>query len=268
MTLKQPKLRIGYSPCPNDTYQFYALTHHQQEQSEFSLQVEHHGIHTLNQLALAGDLEIVKVSAAHYLNLESTYAPLPVGSAFGKAFGPLVLVRNTAPAQMETWKVGIPGKHTTAALLTRLWNPNLQHFYEYPFHQILSRLQDGTLDAGVIIHESRFHFEHYDVTCIQDLGQWWDQTYQLPLPLGILCTKHSIPSMVEEKIISAIQQSIAFAEQHTDQVMRYILSHSQESNPEMVRQHIHLYVNEFSKDWGTLGKKAFETFLQAVRSLS
>ncbi len=167
------KLCFGYSPCPNDTFIFYALAHQRIDTSPFDLEIQHHDIATLNQLAFEEKLDLTKVSFYTYGHIRKSYALLPVGAALGKGYGPLVLSQSSASQNPSNWKIGLPGRYTTAHLLAQLWNPQMKDPVFLPFHQIITELVEGRLDAGVVIHESRFTYEKYGLSLHTDLGHWW-----------------------------------------------------------------------------------------------
>jgi len=161
---------------------------------------------------------------------------------------------------MVDWKIAIPGTYTTAALLLRLYQPACRQLVVMRFDRIMEALAEETVDAGVIIHESRFTYRQFGLHCIQDLGEWWEQATGLPIPLGCIAAKKTLPIDVRHEIDTAIQASILWAEAHPDEGWDYIRAHAQEMDPQVMQSHIDLYVNQYSKGLGEEG-------LHAVREL-
>ena len=255
-------LTLGFSPCPNDTYIFNALVHGKVPLSRFSLaDVQLEDVETLNEWALQGRLDITKLSFHAFGHVRDRYALLQAGSALGRGCGPLLITGNSdKPVSMTDWKIAIPGTYTTAALLLRLYQPACRHLVVMRFDRIMEALAEGTVDAGVIIHESRFTYREFRLHCIQDLGEWWERTTGLPIPLGCIVASRTLPLTLREEIDAAIKASIGWAEMHPGEGWDYIRAHAQEMEPQVMQSHIDLYVNHYSKGLGEEG-------LHAVREL-
>jgi len=255
-------LTLGFSPCPNDTYIFNALVHGKVALSQCSLaHVQLEDVETLNEWALQGRLDITKLSFHAFGHVQDHYALLQAGAALGRGCGPLLVTGNgNKPADMAEWKIAIPGTYTTAALLLRLYQPACRQLVVMRFDRILEALAKGTVDGGVIIHESRFTYRQWGLHCLQDLGEWWEQTTGLPIPLGCIAAKKTLAPGLREEIDQAIIASIRWAEVHPAEGWDYIRTHAQEMAPQVMRSHIELYVNEYSKGLGDEG-------LHAVREL-
>ncbi len=261
-------LSLGYSPCPNDTFIFYALVHGKTATSS--------GLHfseplladveQLNQWALAGRLDVTKMSFHAYGHVQDQYCVLAAGSALGRGCGPLLVARSeTGITRFSKKRIAIPGKLTTAALLLQLFLPDCRELVPMRFDTIIDAVADGEVDGGVIIHESRFTYQDKGLVCLQDLGSWWESSFGLPLPLGCIAARRSLGKEKIMAIDRAIRASIDYAFLHPEQCLPYIRSHSQEMEPEVVRSHIGLYVNDFSRDLGGEGFAAIETFLEMGR---
>ena len=257
---------LAYSPCPNDTYIFYALAHQKIDTSPFHFHIEHCDIATLNQKARNGEIEVIKTSCVTYAFIEKNYKILPVGAALGKGYGPLVLTHEETSSQPHTWNnIALPGPYTTAHLLFKLWYPEHPEPQFLPFHQIIEQLALGRLDAGVVIHESRFTFQEHHLIQHIDLGKWWWEELSLPLPLGIICVRNTMSSQYQERITELIQESLDYAKSHTEEIMEYIRHHAQEKEEAAIKGHIDLYVNEFTRDLGDEGWLAVNKLLTEVR---
>jgi 1,4-dihydroxy-6-naphthoate synthase len=253
---------LGFSPCPNDTYIFNALVHGNIPLSGVSLASVHlEDVETLNEWALHGRLDISKLSFHAFGHVATRYTLLQAGAALGRGCGPLLITGNgDKPRNMADWKIAIPGTYTTAALLLRLFQPTCRHLMVMRFDRIMQAVIAGTVDAGVIIHESRFTYQDLGLRCIQDLGEWWEHATGLPIPLGCIAIKKTLPDVVREEVDAAIAASIHWADEHPDEGWGYIRAHAQEMDPQVMRSHIDLYVNQYSKGLGQEG-------LHAVREL-
>lgn len=265
---KMETLKFGYSPCPNDTFLFYALAHAQIDTQPFAFDIRHHDITTLNKLALAHTYELSKVSLFLYGQIREKYALLPSGAALGKGYGPLILTSPHASSDPTQWKIGFPGQQTTAYLLGRLWQPSIKETVFLPFSDIIQHLRDGKLDAGIVIHESRFTFEKYGLNLFLDLGAWWQETTNLPLPLGVICASRTLTVSQRGHLADIVRQSLHHAQAAPDAPLAYIKAHAQESaDDNALKRHIGLYVNEYTEDLGDQGIEAIQYLLKKAEIL-
>lgn len=250
-------LSLGFSPCPNDTFVFHALVHGLVDGPSFAPPV-YADIDVLNQRALAGDLDVVKVSYGVLPRLTG-YTLLSSGGALGRGCGPLVLTAYpTEVADLEGGTVAIPGADTTAYLLLRLWDPGFADVVVMPFDRIMPAVQRGEVDAGLVIHEARFTFPDYGLHQVADLGDWWEDETGLPIPLGAIVARDTLDVAAIE---AAIRRSVEYAWAHPEASREYVLAHSQELAPEVVDAHIALYVNELTRDLGDEGRRAVDALL-------
>ena len=241
-------LSLGFSPCPNDTFVFHALVHGLVEGP--AVEVTYADIDVLNARALAGDLDVVKVSYAVLPRLTG-YTLLSSGGALGRGCGPLVVTRGRSDVRGAT--VAVPGDHTTAYLLLRLWDPGFGDVVVMPFDRIMPAVAAGEVDAGLVIHESRFTYPSYGLTAVADLGDWWEGETGLPIPLGAIVARDSLDT---RSIEDAVRASVEYAWAHPEANREYVLAHSQELAPDVVDAHIALYVNDFTRDLGREGRRA------------
>ena len=257
---------LGYSPCPNDTFIFYGLVHGKIAGGPVVREVLE-DIETLNCLALAGRLDLTKISFHALAHLRSHYCLLHAGGALGRGCGPLVVARHPlAPADLVGKKIALPGKLTTAALLLRLFGPELEDLEIMPFHRIMPAIQQGAVDAGVIIHESRFTYADYGLHRVIDLGEWWEETTGHPIPLGGIMARRELGRGRIEQIDQALRASVEYAREHPDEVLGYVRAHAQEMDEEVMRAHIDLYVNEYTLDYGPEGEAAIADLLQRAEA--
>jgi len=257
-------LSLGFSPCPNDTYIFNALVHGQVQPQLARLQPPVlEDVETLNEWALNGHLDVTKLSFHALGHVLEHYALLTAGAALGRGCGPLLITGPVAiDKPLSKWKIAIPGRLTTAALLLRLFQPDCTNLVVLRFDQIMEAIARGEVDGGVIIHESRFTYQGLGLRCVQDLGEWWESTTGLPIPLGCIVARRSIPETVRADLSDAICTSIRWADAHPQECLPYIREHSQEMESDVVNSHIGLYVNEYSKDLGKDGLHAVDELLR------
>jgi len=255
-------LTLGYSPCPNDTFLFYALAQGLIELPGLQLPPLLADVETLNNLARAGRLEISKVSCHALGQLRRDYALLRSGAALGCGCGPLLVARpDLSTAALADATIAIPGGLTTAGLLLRLWQPQCGQLLIMPFDRIMTAVGNGQVDAGMLIHEGRFTCEQQGLVKLIDFGCWWQELTGLPLPLGAIVARRELGSERIALIEKAIAASAAFASNHPQQPLPYIRQHAQEKTDEAIQRHIALYVNDFSFDLGDEGLAAIDELL-------
>jgi len=254
-------LTIGYSPCPNDTFIFYALTHGKVSVPGIEFREQLEDVETLNRMALDGGLDITKISYHALGHLRENYALLRSGGALGRGCGPLLVARaGTTLGDLKKGSVAIPGKLTTAYLLLRLFDPSIENITVMTFDRIMDAVSKGDATAGLIIHESRFTYPLYKLEKMLDLGEWWERYSGLPIPLGGILGKRSLGRDLLLRVEEGIRESLRYAGAHPDEVMGYCRRYSQEMDEKVMRNHIDLYVNTFSLDLAREG-------LLAVRRL-
>src|SRR5512143_51193 len=242
-------LTIGYSPCPNDTFIFYALTHGKVRVPGIEFREQLEDVETLNRMALDGGLDITKISYHALGHLRENYALLRSGGALGRGCGPLIVARaGTTLGDLKEGSVAIPGKLTTAYLLLRLFDPSIENITVMTFDRIMDAVSKGDATAGLIIHESRFTYPLYKLEKMLDLGEWWERYSGLPIPLGGILGKRSLGRDLLLRVEDGIRESLRYAGAHPDEVMGYCRRYSQEMDEKVMRSHIDLYVNAFSLD--------------------
>jgi 1,4-dihydroxy-6-naphthoate synthase len=251
-------LSLAFSPCPNDTFVFHALAHGQVAGAP-PVEVTYADVDVTNNAAERGAFDLVKVSYAALPWLLGRYALLPCGGALGYGCGPLVLTRGAAT--VEGGKVAVPGDRTTAYLLFRLWAAQARpaSIEVVPFHEIMPGVAEGRYDAGLVIHEARFTYQRYGLTAIADLGEWWQGETGLPIPLGAILAKRDTVDAAEAT--RWVRDSVRQAWADPGRSQEYVLAHAQEMEPDVARQHIALYVNQFTENLGEDGYAAVRALL-------
>lgn len=259
------KLTLGYSPCPNDTFVFGALAQGLIPGAPaFAERLE--DIETLNHLVLEGQLDVAKVSFHALGHLRPQYCLLHAGGALGRGCGPLVVARETVePADLHTLKIAAPGRLTTAVLLLRLFDPRIgvgpRELVLMPFHRIMEATCQGEVDAGLIIHESRFTYPRYGLRQVMDLGAWWEEETGHPIPLGGIVARRSLGPELIGAVDRSLRASVEYAHLHPQRLRDYVAQHAQELDPEVMQAHIDLYVNEYTLDYGPAGEVAIGELL-------
>lgn len=269
------KLAIGFSPCPNDTFMFHGLVSGRVAVPGIEFVPVLADIEALNERAIHGQdsrLPVTKLSVHGFAYVSKHYQLLRAGAALGRGCGPLVVARKqlgSIPSldALKGRRVAIPGIYTTAHLLLRIFAPPSIDVMPMNFTEIMKRVAAGECDFGVIIHESRFTYEDYDLVCIADLGQLWEQTTKLPLPLGVIAASKELPEQQIKALEAGLQASIDLAWANPSVPWPYIRSHAQEMSEAVCRQHIDLYVNSYSQDLGEEGKAAIDALLAKGREV-
>ncbi len=262
------ELTIGYSPCPNDTFIFYALAHGRIPLSgiRFSPPVLD-DVETLNSWAMDAKLDVTKLSFHALGHVLDQYTMLGSGAALGRGCGPLlVTTRGREQEDPAAWKIAVPGRYTTAALLLKLFVPSHEQVVIMRFDEIMDSVASGAVDGGVIIHESRFTYQDHGLSCLQDLGQWWEDETGLPIPLGCIAARLSLGEGVILEIEQAVRSSVQWAHDHPGKAEGYIGSHARELDAQVIASHINLYVNDFSLDLGDQGRAAVKELLVRGRA--
>jgi 1,4-dihydroxy-6-naphthoate synthase len=254
-------LSFGFSPCPNDTFAFDALVHGRVE-APFTAVPALHDIEQLNALARDGRYELTKLSFGALAGLGDRYTMLRTGGALGHGCGPLVVAREAASLeQAAAGRIAIPGWDTTAYLLLRLAAPALGEVVEVRYDAILDAVAGGEADAGLIIHESRFTYADHGLVEVADLGAWWESQTGMPVPLAAICARNDVGAELRGAAEDAIRRSVEHAFAHPLESLEYVRANSQELSDEVCRQHIDLYVNEFTRDLGDDGLAAVAALL-------
>lgn len=261
-------LSIGFSPCPNDTFIFHALMHGLTIDPRVSFEKELLAdVETLNEWALEGRLDVSKVSFHAFGHVLDEYVLLDAGSALGRGCGPLLVAGKALPAgDIAGLKVAIPGNYTTAAMLLRLFAPECDNLVVMSFEKIMPAIVAGEVDAGVIIHESRFTYSQHGLHLVQDLGSWWEESSGFPIPLGGIVARRSLGDEVIAVVQRLVRESVQWAFAHPDSSRQYIREHAQELDEQVTRDHINLYVNTFSEHLGENGVAAICEFLKRGRA--
>lgn len=265
------KLTLGFSPCPNDTFIFDALIHHKIDTEGLEFEVFYDDVETLNQKAFRGELDITKLSYHAFAYVVDKYVLLDSGSALGFGVGPLLIsnsefsISDLEAPDASKIKIGIPGKYTTANFLLGLAFPNATNKQEIVFSEIEDALLNDKIDVGLIIHENRFTYQYKGLKKIIDLGDYWEKQTGCAIPLGGIVANRRLPEEVQLKINRILRKSVEYAFANPKSGLEYIRSHAQEMSEEVMYKHIELYVNQYSVELGTEGRKAIQLMFDKAK---
>ena len=263
------KLTLGFSPCPNDTFIFDALVNKKIDTEGLDFDVVLEDVQTLNEWAIAGRLDVTKLSYGVLPLVLDHYRVIAAGGALGKGVGPLLIAAAPwgAADSVAQKKVAIPGENTTAHLLFSLAYPEARNKQFMLFSGIEDAVINRQVDGGVIIHENRFTYQKKGLVKLAELGEYWEEKTQSPIPLGGIVVKQSFDASLRSLLNRLIRSSIEYAFAHYPFIAPYVKEHSQEMEEAVMRQHIDLYVNNYSLDLGEEGRRAVMVLLEVYRQL-
>lgn len=253
------RLRLGISPCPNDTYIFYALVHGLVDAAGARIETVLADVQELNEAALRKELDVVKVSAAALAELKETYVLLRSGGALGWGCGPVLVAREPCGLNELAWAdIAVPGRLTTAKRLLELHGFHRGRTPVKRYDEIIPAVVAGAVQAGLVIHEGRFTYQRYGLHKILDLGSWWEERFGMPVPLGCILAGTWLGRQTHVALESAIRASLDFAGRHPEKAWPSIRSLAQELDDRTIREHIETFVTEYSRDLGPEGLRALE----------
>lgn len=263
------RLSLGFSPCPNDTFIFDDMVNNTHPESGLQFDYVMEDVETLNQWAMEGKLDITKISYSAFLHLTDRYQLLDSGSALGRGVGPLLITTKgkyaaitDVNAFMEQAKIAIPGRYTTANLLLSMAFPKAKNKTEVLFSDIESAVLNGTYDAGLIIHESRFTYADRGLEKLMDCGEWWEQTTGAAIPLGGIIIKKELPEAVKKQVQQMIADSVAKSWDRYPELSAFVQDNAQEMADDVMRKHIDLYVNKHTASLAAEGATAIDTLFR------
>jgi len=251
------KLTLGFSPCPNDTFIFDAMVHGRIDTEGLEFDFFLADVEELNRKALDSKVDITKISYHAYTHVAENYLILDSGSALGHRNGPLLISKRTiAPEELGGIKIAIPGKLTTANLLFSIAWPEAVNKKEYLFSDIEKALLNDEVDAGLIIHETRFTYYKRGLKKIADMGEYWESLTGLPIPLGAIVINRQIPEDIALKVNRVLRRSLEYAYKDSFASYDFVSGNAKEMDSTVMNNHIKLFVNEFTMNLGTKGREA------------
>ncbi|MDE0636509.1 MAG: ABC transporter substrate-binding protein [Candidatus Poribacteria bacterium] len=256
---KTEKIRIGHSPDSDDAFMFYALAKGLIPTEPFEIVHVIEDIETLNKRALAAELEVTAISVHAYAYVADNYALMPCGASIGDQYGPLIVSKTP----METFtgkRIAIPGEMTTAYLTMKLFQPHVET-KTYRFDKIIEAVQQGEVDAGLIIHEGQLTYTREGLHKIVDLGEWWHEETGLPLPLGANVIRRNLGDEKIHAITSLLKQSIQYSLEHRERGLEYAMTYARDMETDLADKFVGMYVNDYTLDYGESGRKAVQELL-------
>ena len=253
-------IRVAHSPDSDDAFMFYALSQNKLDTGHLSFVHELSDIESLNRRALEGELEVSAVSIHAYAYLADKYALLSSGASMGDRYGPRLVAKEAIGKDLRGKTVAVPGERTTAFLVLKLYEPQVEHVV-VPFDEIMDHVARGGADAGLLIHEGQLTHESEGFMLIEDLGQWWHGETGLPLPLGGNVVRRDLGEETMREVARLIKYSIRYALDHREEALAYALNYARDLPPEKADTFVSMYVNEWTLDYGETGRKAIQTLL-------
>jgi 1,4-dihydroxy-6-naphthoate synthase len=251
------KLTLGFSPCPNDTFIFDAMVHGRIDTEGLEFDYILADVEELNRKAFAGEIDVTKMSYHAYAYVTADYRILNSGSALGYRNGPLLISKNMLDlSDLSGARIAIPGKYTTANLLFSIAWPEALNKTEYLFSDIERAILSDEVDAGLIIHESRFTYYKKGLQKLADMGEYWQQLTGLPIPLGAIVINRRIPDPIALKVDRIIRRSLEYAYKDSFASYYFVSQNAKEMDSTVMNNHIKLYVNEFTLDLGETGRES------------
>jgi 1,4-dihydroxy-6-naphthoate synthase len=279
MAAERGVFTLGHSPDPDDAFMFYAMAENKIDLRGYRFEHRLEDIQTLNERALRGELDISAISIHACAYVADKYALLPCGASMGDGYGPIIIEKRSTlnvqrPTSNETplfdqsaareflagRKIAVPGKMTSAFLALQLFAGEFDYVV-VPFDQIFEAVKSGRADAGLIIHEGQLTYARSGFEKVIDLGECWKRETGLPLPLGGNVLRKDIPHPIQRDLLEIIRESIAFGLAHRDEAVRHSLPYARDMNADLASKFIGMYVNEFTRDYGEIGRTAIRKFL-------
>ena len=253
-------IRVAHSPDSDDAFMFYALSQNKLDTGYLSFVHELSDIESLNRRALEGELEVSAVSIHAYAYLADKYALLSSGASMGDRYGPRLVAKEAMGKDLRGKTVAVPGERTTAFLVLKLYEPQVEHVV-VPFDEIMDHVARGGADAGLLIHEGQLTHESEGFMLIEDLGEWWHGETGLPLPLGGNVVRRDLGEETMREVARLIKSSIRYALDHREEALAHALNYARDLPPEKADTFVSMYVNEWTLDYGETGRKAIQTLL-------
>lgn len=251
------RLTLGFSPCPNDTFIFDAMVHGRIDTEGLQFDYFLADVEELNRKAFSAEVDITKMSYHAFAYAAEHYLILDSGSALGYRNGPLLISKTKKDTRgIDDFRIAIPGINTTANLLFSIAWPGAKNKREYLFSDIDRAILDDEVDAGLIIHETRFTYQRKGLHSLADMGEYWENLTGLPIPLGAIVVKRDLPDDIKMKVNRIVRRSLEYAYHDSFASYDFVSENAREMDSTVMNNHIKLFVNEFSIDLGSKGKMA------------
>lgn len=260
-TIQRSTITIAHSPDSDDAFMFYGLATHKLDTGRLSFTHLLKDIQTLNEEAMRGTYDVTAISFHAYAYIADKYALLPHGASIGDNYGPIVVSRQPSSADdIEKLRIAVPGTLTSAFLALRLFNPKFEYVV-VPFDKIIAAVQDGTCDAGLLIHEGQLFYESMGLHKVLDLGEWWHAKTGLPLPMGGNVIRRDLGPETIKEVSRLLRQSISYSLEHRDDALQYAMQFARDMDPELADRFVAMWVNELTLDYSDRGRQAVSRLL-------
>ena len=265
MALVKAKIRVGHSPDPDDAFMFYAIAKEKIKTDGITFSHVIEDIESLNRRAFKAELEVTALSAYAFFELTERYALMPCGASIGDNYGPLVVAtKSIYPKELEGKKIAVPGLHTTAYLLLKLFLPNFKEVV-VPFDKILDAVTEGSVDAGLVIHEGQLTYKGLGFHKVVDLGEWFHEMTQLPIPLGVDTIRKDLGRDVIRKTTRILRQSIEYGLKHRAEALEYAMKYGRGIETQTADEFVGMYVNDYTVNMGRKGKEGLLALYKAAQ---
>src|SRR5882724_893146 len=259
---EQSTITIAHSPDSDDAFMFYGLATNKLDTGRLTFKHLLKDIQTLNEEAMLGTYDVTAISFHAYAYVADKYALLPHGASIGDNYGPVVVSREAAtPEDIATLKIAVPGKLTSAFLVLRIYNPDFE-FVVVPFDKIIDAVQDGSCDAGLLIHEGQLFYESIGLHKVLDLGEWWHKKTGLPLPMGGNVIRRDLGPTLIKEISELLRESINYSLEHREDALQYAMQFAREMDPALADRFVAMWVNELTLDYTDRGREAVHRLLE------
>ena len=254
--MSKREITVAHSPDSDDAFMFYALA--KGKVASPTLGFRHHlsDIETLNREAMEGRWDVTAVSFHALPYVTARYSLMPCGGSLGDGYGPIIISkRSFSPSELRGKRIAVPGKLTTSYLVLKIYEPDFEEVVT-PFDKIMDAVQEGSADAGLLIHEGQLTYGSAGLRCVADLGRWWKNQFGLPLPLGANAIRKDLPQPVQEEAAVLLRASIRYALDHRSEAMAYALEFARDMEPGLADRFVGMYVNDYTLDYGAEGRQA------------
>jgi len=255
------EIKLAHSPDSDDAFMFYALATHKLATPGFKYTHTLSDIQTLNEAALTETYDVTAVSFAAYPSLRDKYVLLDCGASFGEGYGPIVVAtKSLKPNELAGKRIGVPGLKTTAYLALKLYEPNFEPVV-MPFDKIIDAVQNDLVEAGLLIHEGQLFFPQLGLHRVIDLGIWWQEKTDLPLPLGGNAVRRALGPQTGRQIAQTIRDSVSYGLEHREEALNYAMQFARDMDTELADKFVGMYVNKWTLGYGERGKKAVKELI-------
>ena len=259
---EQSTITIAHSPDSDDAFMFYGLATNKLDTGRLTFKHLLKDIQTLNEEAMLGTYDVTAISFHAYAYVADKYALLPHGASIGDNYGPVVVSREAVtPEDIATLKIAVPGKLTSAFLALRIYNPDFE-FVVVPFDKIIDAVQNGSCDAGLLIHEGQLFYESIGLHKVLDLGEWWHKKTGLPLPMGGNVIRRDLGPTLIKEVSQLLRESISYSLEHREDALQYAMQFARDMDPALADRFVAMWVNDLTLDYTDRGRDAVRRLLE------